>query len=45
MTSSLNTTQLGHVVPLPQNPDEAQLERVPNPHPGTAYMVRFAVPE
>jgi 7-cyano-7-deazaguanine reductase len=45
MTSSLNTTQLGHAVPLPQNPDEARLDRVPNPHSGTTYLVRFAAPE
>jgi 7-cyano-7-deazaguanine reductase len=27
------------------NPDEAVLERVANPHPGTAYLARFTVPE
>jgi 7-cyano-7-deazaguanine reductase len=36
---------LGHAVPLPQNPDEARLERVSNPHPDTPYLVRFAAPE
>jgi 7-cyano-7-deazaguanine reductase len=45
MTSSLDTTQLGHAVSLPQSPEEARLDRVPNPHPGTAYLVRFAAPE
>jgi 7-cyano-7-deazaguanine reductase len=38
-------TQLGHAVPLPASPDEARLDRVPNPHPGTLYLVRFAAPE
>jgi 7-cyano-7-deazaguanine reductase len=27
------------------NPDEAVLERVANPHPETAYLARFTVPE
>jgi 7-cyano-7-deazaguanine reductase len=38
-------TQLGHEVRIPQHPDEAVLERVPNPHPGTRYCVRFTAPE
>ncbi|MDA8229733.1 MAG: preQ(1) synthase [Magnetospirillum sp.] len=38
-------TQLGHSSPLPASPDEAVLETVPNPHPGTLYLVRFAAPE
>ncbi|WP_426956788.1 preQ(1) synthase [Muricoccus radiodurans] len=38
-------TQLGRPVRAPQTPEEAVLERVPNPHPGTAYLVRFAAPE
>ncbi len=37
--------QLGSTTALPQSPDEAQLERVANPHEGTAYSVRFTVPE
>jgi 7-cyano-7-deazaguanine reductase len=37
--------QLGHHTPLPTSPDAAVLERVPNPHPGTAYLARFACPE
>ena len=45
MSNSLNATQLGQAVPLPQNPDEARLDRVPNPHDGTTYLVRFAAPE
>jgi 7-cyano-7-deazaguanine reductase len=38
-------TQLGTLTPLPATPEEAVLERVPNPHPGTLYMVRFTAPE
>ncbi len=38
-------TQLGRPVPLPASPDEAQLERVANPHPGTLYLIRFTAPE
>ena len=29
----------------PASPEEARLETVPNPHPGTAYLVRFTAPE
>lgn len=39
------TTQLGHTVAIPASPDLAVLETVANPHPGTAYLVRFAAPE
>jgi 7-cyano-7-deazaguanine reductase len=38
-------TQLGQKTPLPASPDEAVLERVPNPQKGTNYLVRFAAPE
>jgi 7-cyano-7-deazaguanine reductase len=38
-------TQLGHAVPIPSSPDQAKLERVPNPQPGTLYLVRFSAPE
>jgi 7-cyano-7-deazaguanine reductase len=37
--------QLGRHSPLPASPDAAKLERVPNPHPGTIYLVRFTAPE
>jgi len=30
---------------LPANPEEAELEAVPDPHADTDYLVRFAVPE
>jgi 7-cyano-7-deazaguanine reductase len=38
-------TQLGNRVNVPTSPDEAVLETVPNPHPGTFYLIRFAAPE
>jgi 7-cyano-7-deazaguanine reductase len=37
--------QLGRHVPLPASPQEALLERVPNPHPDTNYVARFTCPE
>ena len=36
---------LGQTTPLPQSPEEAALDYVPNPRPGRTYLVRFAVPE
>ena len=38
-------TQLGHFTAVPESPEAATLERVPNPHAGANYVVRFAVPE
>jgi len=38
-------TQLGQSAKIPASPEEAVLDRVPNPHRGTAYVTRFAVPE
>ena len=37
--------QLGRPTRLPASPDQAVLDRVPNPHPDTAYLVRFTMPE
>ena len=37
--------QLGQQTHQPQNPEDAQLERVPNPHAGTLYLTRFVAPE
>ena len=37
--------QLGGPSMLPENPDAAELEKVSNPQQGTAYCVRFTVPE
>ena len=39
------TPQLGHASALPDSPETAQLDRVPNPHPDTDYLARFTVPE
>jgi 7-cyano-7-deazaguanine reductase len=36
---------LGHCATIPTSPDQAVLERVPNPEPQAAYLVRFACPE
>ena len=40
-----NLKQLGGATVLPDNPEEAELERVPNPQDGTPYCVRFTAPE
>ena len=37
--------QLGQATPFPTSPDEATLERVPNPAPDRDYLVRFTAPE
>jgi 7-cyano-7-deazaguanine reductase len=37
--------QLGRSVPLPASPEAAVLERVANPHRGTAYVTRLTAPE
>ena len=37
--------QLGRPTALPGSPDEALLDRVPNPHPDTVYLARFTFPE
>ena len=41
----MSLTQLGHPTKLPESPDTAVLETVPNPHPGLTYLVRFTCPE
>jgi len=38
-------TQLGASSAIPASPDQAVLERVANPHPGTLYLARFTAPE
>lgn len=45
MSVSEHLKHLGRVSALPQSPEEAELERVPNPHPGSLYTVRFTQPE
>ncbi len=44
-TDTSNLTQLGHHAAQPASPDDAALERVPNPHPNTLYLARFTAPE
>ena len=36
---------LGQPSKIPASPDEAVLDRVPNPHPDTDYVARFTFPE
>ena len=40
-----NLTQLGHPAAIPDSPDAAILEKVPNPEPGMRYLVRFVAPK
>lgn len=40
-----HVTQLGSRVAWPDSPDEAVLERVPNPHRDKQYVARFTAPE
>ena len=42
---SADLTQLGRQSPLPDSPEAAVLERVPNPQVGHLYLARFAAPE
>jgi 7-cyano-7-deazaguanine reductase len=42
---SSNEPQLGRPVPIPASPEEAVLDRVPNPHPDSDYVARFTAPE
>jgi 7-cyano-7-deazaguanine reductase len=45
MTDYTVLTQLGAATVAPVSPDAAVLERVGNPQPGMAYLVRFTCPE
>lgn len=38
-------TQLGRPSVIPASPEDATLDRVPNPHAGTDYVARFTAPE
>ena len=44
-TDTTGLTLLGRPAGLPESPEKAVLERVPNPHPGQRYCVRFTAPE
>ena len=39
------TSVLGKPAALPESPEQAVLDRVPNPHPDTHYVARFTAPE
>ena len=45
MTQPPALTQLGRPSTSPDSPDQAVLERVPNPQKDVLYMARFAAPE
>ena len=46
MTTDISgLSQLGRHTDAPQSPEQATLERVPNPHPDTLYLARFTAPE
>ena len=40
-----HSLQLGRTAGAPASPEEARLDRVPNPHPDTDYVARFTAPE
>jgi 7-cyano-7-deazaguanine reductase len=40
-----DTAQLGKASTISASPEEALLDRVPNPHPDTDYVARFTCPE
>lgn len=40
-----NALQLGQQSEIPQSPELAKLDRVPNPHPDVEYVARFTCPE
>jgi 7-cyano-7-deazaguanine reductase len=41
----LDPLHLGHMSAQPASPEAAQLDKVPNPHPGSDYVARFTCPE
>ena len=45
MNDKPNPKYLGQNSSMPASPEEAELDYVPNPRPGTLYLARFAVPE
>tara|TARA_Y100001934_G_C11981213_1_gene598708 strand:- start:60 stop:518 length:459 start_codon:yes stop_codon:yes gene_type:complete len=45
MVDTTQLSQLGRASGVPHTPDDAVLERVPNPHADTAYVTRFVCPE
>ena len=45
MSTPPDLHQLGQPSRIPNSPDEAVLETVPNPHPDVDYVARFVAPE
>src|SRR6201996_9211270 len=45
MRQNRKLTQLGRKTALPDSPEKAELESVPNPHTDGDYVVRFTAPE
>ena len=45
MVDTTQISQLGKTSAIPSTPDDAVLERVPNPHADTLYVTRFVCPE
>jgi 7-cyano-7-deazaguanine reductase len=45
MSTPSHLTQLGQAAAIAASPDQAVIEVVDNPHPGTLYLVRFSAPE
>ena len=45
MAARKTRLQLGRAVAIPESPDRAVLDAVPNPHADTDYVVRFTAPE
>lgn len=44
-TDTSGLSQLGRQTAAPASPQEAVLERAPNPHPEALYLARFSAPE
>jgi 7-cyano-7-deazaguanine reductase len=40
-----DVSHLGKVSAIPASPEDAELDRVPNPHTDTDYLARFTAPE
>jgi 7-cyano-7-deazaguanine reductase len=43
--AAAHVSLLGQSTTVPQRPEDAVLERVPNPHPDALYVARFVCPE
>ena len=43
--ANTDLSQLGKPAEMPESPDKATLEKIPNPHDDTDYVVRFTCPE